>query len=122
MMLPHADLISQQKKVCEKFNTSFLISAENEIVGISKDFDENNFPLNGLRHPKEDDTTGWYIWSGEKFSKEPDFFVPVHVKHLITRAPIVLPYLAMGPGWRFLVGENEHVDVWEDTLLLEVDK
>jgi hypothetical protein len=25
-------------------------------------------PLNGLRHPAEGDTCGWYIWGGADFS------------------------------------------------------
>ena len=69
--------------------------------------------------PPEGDTTGWYIWAGEHLSSDPDFFEPVHVEHLKTLCPQVLPYLALPPGWRFLV-TPDYVDVWEDTSLLDI--
>ena len=48
------------------------------LVGLSDNTDGVNVPINGLRHPSEGKTSGWYIWSGEKFSKGKDFFKPVH--------------------------------------------
>jgi hypothetical protein len=67
----------------------------------------------------EGDTCGWYLWAGEGFSEAPDFFEPLHVDHLVGRCPAVLPYLALGPGWRFLMA-NGHEDVWYDESLLRV--
>lgn len=72
-------------------------------------------PINGLRHPPEGDTTGWYLWRGE-LSRADDFFSPLHVRHLETRLPKVLPYLALPPGWRFAPGSE---DVWYDESLLD---
>jgi len=63
-------------------------------------------------------TCGWYIWAGEQLSEASDFFVPVHAAHLADWAPLVLPYLGLPPGWRFLVTE-QYEDVWEDKQLLE---
>lgn len=31
------------------------------------------FPINGLRMPIENGTTGWYIWAGEEMGTEEDF-------------------------------------------------
>lgn len=64
-------------------------------------------------------TTGWYIWAGEEFSTDPDFFVPLHVKHLNEWCPVVLKYLSLAPGWRFLV-TNDYEDVWQDKSLLDI--
>src|SRR5258708_6930715 len=75
------------------------------------------FPLNGLRHPPQGDTTGWYIWSGEQFSTDSEFFVPLHVLHLNDRCPEIVKYLGLGPGWRFLVAPGQE-DVWFDSSLL----
>ena len=72
-----------------------------------------------MRHPLVGDTTGWYIWVGG-FSTEVDFFIPLHVKHLTELCPIVLKYLGLAPGWRFLLTEN-YEDVWEDKSLLNID-
>ncbi len=74
-------------------------------------------PINGLRHPPESGTSGWFIWAGEQLSDAPDFFQPLHIHHLDKRCPEVLPYLALPPGWRFLVAP-EHEDVWCDASLL----
>ena len=88
-------------------------------IGISKIFRPKQFPLNGLRHPPEGDTTGWYIWSGERFSTHPEFFVPLHVCHLTDRCPEIVKYLGLGPGWRFLLAPG-YEDVWYDPNLLNI--
>ena len=78
------------------------------------------FPINGLRHPPEGDTTGWYIWAGEELSEDPDFFVPLHFEHLAEWCPGVTKFLALPPGWRFLTAPD-HEDVWFDVSLLKLD-
>lgn len=74
-------------------------------------------PLNGLRHPPEEGTSGWFVWAGRELPDDPDFFVPLHVEHLDDWCPQVLPYLALPPGWRFLLAPG-HEDVWHDPTLL----
>jgi hypothetical protein len=76
-------------------------------------------PLNGLRTKPEHETCGWYIWGGRDLPDDPDFFSPLHVSHVPDYCPRVLPYLALPPGWRFLLGANNHVDVWHDPKLLD---
>jgi len=73
-------------------------------------------PLNALRHPPEGGTAGWYIWGG-KLSDAPNFFQPLHASHLGDYVPGLLPYLALGPGWRVLLAPD-HIDVWYDPSLL----
>jgi hypothetical protein len=86
-------------------------------IGISDIALSGAHPINGLRHPPEAGTSGWYIWGGEEFSTAPHFFKPFHIHHLQERCPGVLPYLALPPGWRFLIGPG-HEDVWYDSSLL----
>ena len=76
-------------------------------------------PINGLRHPPEGDTTGWYIWAGENLSADADFFVPLCVVHLDEWCPEAIPYLGLPPGWRFLIADG-HEDVWFDPSLLDI--
>ena len=76
------------------------------------------WPLNGLRHPPAADTCGWYLWAGE-FEEADDFFEPLHVEHLADWRKLVVPYLALPPGWRFLVAPGVE-DVWYDEKLLQV--
>lgn len=75
--------------------------------------------MNGLRHPPQGDTVGWYIWAGEELSQEPDFFQPRHVEHLNEWCPAVISYLGLAPGWRFLLA-NDYEDVWYDESLLDI--
>jgi hypothetical protein len=88
-------------------------------VGLSPNVREGVQPTNGLRHPPEGDTSGWYIWGGESWSDDPDFFEPVHAHHLLTIATEVVPYLYLPPGWRFLISPG-YEDVWEDESLAQV--
>ena len=74
------------------------------------------WPIHGLRHRPAHGTTGWYCWTGE-LSSDPDFFVPLHQRHLIGRVPELAEYLDLPPGSRFLL-TPDYVDVWEDPSLL----
>jgi hypothetical protein len=113
------DYNKEQKLICERYGSSFYESPVLMKVGISQNIKDGIWPINGLRHPLEGDTTGWYIWAGE-YSTDPDFFFPLHVEHLKEWCPKVLKYLGLAPGWRFLLA-NDYEDVWQDLSLLEID-
>ena len=74
-------------------------------------------PLNGLRHRPEAGTSGWHLWGGTTLSEAPDFFDPLHHRHMPEYCPAALPFVALPPGWRFLVAPGQ-VDVWFDPALL----
>ena len=103
----------EQREVCDRFNTEPHSTDLELKVGIGGPAEG---VIHGLRHPPEGDTTGWYIWRGE-WSESGDFFEPLHAWHLAERLPEVLPYLALPPGWRFLLAPG-HEDVWYDESLL----
>lgn len=111
------DTLDAQKRVCSKYGVQHVPASADLKVGISRNVREGVLPINGLRHPPEGDTTGWYIWAGEDMSSDPDFFVPLHVEHLSEWCPQLIPYLGLPPGWRFLIA-GDHEDVWEDPSLL----
>lgn len=111
-----SELTEIQLAVCEKFSAEFLESPGNLKVGISENVKLGEYPIHGLRHRPAGDTTGWYIWAGE-YSEDPDFFKPVHVKHINSWNPLILPYLGLAPSWRFLITEK-YEDVWQDSSLL----
>ena len=104
-------LIHVQHKICERVSAAYLAADDWRKVGVGT--------INGLRHPPEGDTTGWYIWSGEQFCEEDDFFVPLHTVHLIERCPEIMKYLGLGPGWWFLLAPG-YEDVWFDANLLNI--
>lgn len=77
-------------------------------------------PVHALRHPPQGSTNGWYIWCGEGFSEDPDFFAPLHVEHLAQYLPEIMEYLELPPGYRVLVDGANYEDVWFDAALLDV--
>lgn len=111
-----------QMKICNKYGFTFESSALTLKVGISCDIKQKSKsePINALRHPGTDSTTGWYIWAGE-YSEDADFFQPIHAVHLEEWCPLIFPYLGLPAGTRVLIAENgNYVDVWEDLSLLDV--
>ena len=108
----------EQRRVCERFGADPVAAAPELMVGIGPLPADPATPVHGLRHPPAANTTGWYIWSGE-WSDADDFFRPLHAGHLETDLAVVLPYLALPPGWRFLLAPG-HEDVWSDASLLDV--
>ena len=108
-----------QRETCRKFGAEYCPAPLEFKIGIAENVRDGLLPINGLRHPPEGNTTGWYIWAGEELSDAPDFFKPLHVEHLDEWCPLVKKYLGLAPGWRFLIA-GEYEDVWFDATLLKV--
>ncbi|WP_299622401.1 hypothetical protein [Pelagibius sp.] len=108
-----------QKDVCRQYGAEFIVAPGDSKLGISLNVRDGAMPLNGLRHPPVGDTCGWYIYAGEEQSDAPDFFEPLHVRHLEDWCPRIVKYLGLPPGWRFLVA-GDYEDVWYDGSLLEI--
>lgn len=109
----------EQLKICEKFGASPLEPRPHSKAGVAANVTRSAVPVNGLRHPPEGDASGWYLWAGEELSSDPEFFRPVHIEHLNEMRPEVVKYLALPPGWRFLIA-GDYEDVWYDESLLNV--
>ncbi len=112
------NIVASQKEVCDKFGANFFPSKEGEKIGIAIET-IGQLPINGLRHNPENGTCGWYIWCGEEMSQDPDFFKPLHVSHIKEYLPEIEQYLALPPGYRFLIA-GEHEDVWNDLSLINM--
>jgi hypothetical protein len=114
-----ADATAQQAAICNRFGSSVSVPAANLKVGIALRT-LGITPLNALRHSPEGDTSGWYVWGGERLRDDPEFFQPLHVSHLAEYCPSLLPYIGLAPGWRVLLAPG-HEDVWYDESLLKTD-
>lgn len=112
MTQPHRE----QEELCRRFGAKPDYCDDNEKIGIALQTLSSR-PLHGLRTLRENGTAGWYLWAGD-FSQDADFFQPLHVAHLGEYCPMAMPYLALPPGWRFLVAEG-YEDVWYDADLLK---
>lgn len=110
---------NSQKELCKKYGVDHYPSPPNLKIGIALNVRDKITPINGLRHPPEGDTTGWYIWAGEELSTDSDFFKPLHIDHISEWCPEVQKYLGLPPGWRFLI-TSDHEDVWYDDSLLDI--
>lgn len=107
----------EQRVLCQSYGADFWPVDDNMKVGVSLNVKDGVQTINGLRHPPEGDTAGWYIWAGEELGQAPDFFKPLHVAHLEQWCPQVIKYLGLAPGWRFLIA-NGYEDVWFDESIL----
>ncbi|WP_230321301.1 immunity protein Imm33 domain-containing protein [Planococcus salinarum] len=117
------DIPIEQKRVCEKYCATFLPTDDREKIGVAYNAKQGILPINGLRMYPEEGTSGWFIWTGEELSDDPEFFVPYHTVHIEEWLKDITKYLGLAPGWRFLVA-GDYVDVWFDETLLnkETDK
>jgi hypothetical protein len=88
-------------------------------LGVSDSALSGRWPMHGLRHRPSPSTNGWFIWSGE-YSDADDFFLPLPIEHVEDRIPAAAPYLALPPGYRFLIAPG-HEDVWFDASVFEDD-
>jgi len=109
---------SYQRDICSRYASPFIPAASDAKLGISRNVGKGIWPINGLRHHPEGDTSGWYIWAGTEYSDAPDFFLPLHVAHIGTRVPEIDKFLGLAPGWRFLFDPTCE-EVWFDRTLLQ---
>jgi hypothetical protein len=113
------DQIEQaQEAVCRQYGASFVPTPPDEKIGFAGST-RGLDPINGLRHPPTEGTSGWYIWCGQSFSESGDFFEPQHALHLYEDNPKIARLLGLPPGWRFLLS-GDYLDVWYDKTLLAV--
>jgi hypothetical protein len=108
----------EQKKVCDKIAVNPVFADKEMIVGIADNVSTSAQPINGLRHPAAEGTSGWFIWASENYSNDSGFFKPHCLKHLQELRPDIIKFLALPPGYRFLIDNQGYEDVWYDEGLL----
>jgi len=110
-----------QRELCRQLPAEFCAAPPPGCkLGITLNVRGGLLPINGLRHPPRGEASGWYIWAGEEFSVDPEFFKPLHIEHLDEWVPEIKKYLGLPPGWRFLVAPG-YEDIWFDEKLLQID-
>ena len=109
--------IDKQKELCVKYNSDWNPINKKLMIGSSNNLDSD--PINGLRHPKEGNATGWYIWTG-KYSESEDFFKTICAEHLLQIRPQLIKYFGLNTGFRFLIDKDDYEDVWYDPDLKNI--
>jgi len=112
------EVTPEQFAVCRKYGAAPYPPLLQEKFGVSASVLDGEYPLNGLRHAEEAGTSGWFIWSGEVLAQDDRFFLPLHGNHLTGTRPEVNRFLALPPGWRFLISAD-YEDVWFDQSLID---
>ncbi len=110
------EITQKQIEICKKYGAEYKPLDWGLKIGASLNLYTGELPINGLRKVLEG-TSGWFLWAGETFSYDDDWFQPLHVHHLIEKLPEVIPYLALPAGWRFLIAPG-YEDVWYDATLI----
>jgi hypothetical protein len=105
-----------QKQICQRFGAEYAPPDMNGRVGIALQTLEN-LPLHAVRVQPENGDCGWYIYGGE-VSADVNFYQPLCVAHLPDYCAMIVPYLALPPGWRVLLAPA-YEDVWFDDELLK---
>jgi hypothetical protein len=104
--------------ICERMGISPVYPDPQSLIGVASSTIGRN-PLYAVRHLPTSTTSGWYCWWGEAQSDDPDWFSSYHIEHLPSAADLLLPYLALPPGWGVIRTET-YEDVWFDPTLLVV--
>ena len=93
-----SDVTKRQRAACIRAGSEPAFLEADDRIAIGRDFDPTRFPINGLRHPRLGNMCGWYIWSGEEFSQDMDYFDVVCYEHLVAEGWPWVEYLALPAG------------------------
>ena len=102
---------SAQVAVCRKYALPVIPPEDMVAVAIPT---IGKMPIHGSRIilPK-DGNISWFIHCGE-FSDADDFYQPLHAAHLQEMLPLVVKYLGLPPGSRFIIDDQGYEDVWQE--------
>ena len=103
-----------QREICDRVGSSYVRSDENLNVGLALSTLDQN-PIYGVRLSPAAGTTGWFIWAGPH-SEDPHFYQSVHSVHLKELCPLVVKYLGLAPGYKFIIDRVGYEDVWFEPL------
>ncbi|NTX17167.1 hypothetical protein HUA76_40975 [Myxococcus sp. CA056] len=108
-----------QQSICHRAGAEFSPIPAGTRVAIARNLRSGAMPIYGVRYSTQPGGVGWFFWAGEgELSTDVDYFQALHVEHLEEWCPLVLPYLALPPGWRFLT-DGAVDDVWFDQAVLD---
>ena len=105
-----SDTIEIQQRICAKHCAPFFECSDDDRAGIALASLKSE-PIYGARERNEDGTTSWYVWGGP-YSTVEDFFQPICAGHIRELLPEAVPYLALPPGYKFIIDRSGFEDVW----------
>ena len=106
-----------QRHVCKLYGAEYTPPLPGSKVGIALQT-MGRTPIQGVRHPPTQTTCGWYIFAGEEWSDDPNFYQPLCVEHMDKYCAFALPFLCLPPGWWFFTDGKGQYGAWFDEKLL----
>jgi hypothetical protein len=106
------NIVKQQQAICEYNQSAFCPILPDDMVAVALQT-LGKTPIYGVRVHKVNpsDNVEWFFYCGE-FSEADDFYKPLHAQHLGEYLPMVEKYLALAPGYRFIIDADGYEDVW----------
>lgn len=113
---------TQPQALFARFAAVWTPPSDFDKIGVAATVKSDALPLHGLRHLPANGTSGWYLWTGlEPLSTAAASSFSIHAIHMVDWRPIVVPYLGLPPGWRFLL-HDDYEDVWFDESLPTLER
>ncbi|WP_241011464.1 hypothetical protein [Burkholderia sp. Ac-20392] len=114
-----AGLRARQEAICARYNLPVVEPEDMVAVAMST---LGNAPVYGTRITlSEGQNVSWFFHCGE-YSDADDFYQPLHATHLSAFLPLVLPYLMLPAGARFIIDDTGYEDIWMDPLDSEASR
>lgn len=104
-------VVRQQSEICWEQNLIPLFPNFNQSVVISDDVYEGK-DIEGIRYDSPQDETGWYLITDD-YNGDIKSLKMVHFYHIAFARPDIMKYLAIPPGYRFLMG-NGNIQIAKD--------
>lgn len=108
---------SEQQDLCRRHKAQFTPPVAGATLGAALPL-ALGAPVHGQRFPPEPETSGWYLWTGGGDLADGEFR-DVPIEHAAAIDPRVVKFLALPPGWRFVLTADRE-DVWFDPSLFAV--
>jgi hypothetical protein len=107
-----------QRRVCRAYQADYVPPTPGSKVGIALQTMDRS-PIHAVRLPPTETTCGWYIFAGDEWSDDPNFYQPMCVEHMAQYCKFALPFLALPPGWRFFTdGKGQYGASFDPKVLL----
>ena len=100
-----------QHKVCDDHGANFLPPRPDKMVAISKGVYEGSI-VDAVRYPSPEHMSGWWITT-DQYDGDIKTLQVVHLYHLTSRRPDLMPLIALPYGYRF-AGSIDTFNIWFD--------
>jgi hypothetical protein len=110
--------MNTDETICRLYSENYSPVEDDQTVGISK-INQKLYPINGERTKIIGIFSGWMIWFGSEIPQGKTNFESMCKVHLKNKIPLIIPYLSLPPGYRFMIDDKGFEDIWYDEKLLD---